>query len=398
MELTGKRICIIVENLPVPFDRRVWQEALTLREAGAEVSVICPAGRDASRSYECLEGVRIYRHHLPVEGNGPVGYLREYFAAFRNQRRLLKQAWNDVNGFDAIQICNPPDLLYLNARPYKKKYATKIVFDHHDINPELFLAKFGRKNIYYYLLLHFESRTFACCDHSIATNESYRQVALNRGRMNESCVTVVRSAPKLDRLERRPPEPSLKKGKTLTIGYVGVIGQQEGIDHLLEAIRYLIDLHQYSDFHCYVCGDGPARQAMQDYCSKLRLDNYVTFTGRISDDELLSILNTADVCVNPDVPNEMNDKSTMNKIMEYMALGKPIVQYDLTEGRYSAQDSSLYVTPNSREEFAEAILRLASDVELRAEMGKRGIERVMSELNWSVESPKYRSVYVELLS
>ena len=396
MELTGKAICIVVENLPVPFDRRVWQESTALKRAGAEVAVICPTGKYADAYFEQIDGVRIYRYDLPLEGNGLLGYCLEYFSAYRNQARLLKRVWRDFDGLDAIQFCNPPDLLYLNALPYKKRYGTKLVFDHHDISPELYLAKFGRKDFIYRMLLHFEARSFSACDRSIATNESYRAIATGRGGMDPDKVTVIRSGPALERFSAVEPREDLKKNNSIIIGYVGVIGQQEGVDHLLDAMKHLVQTFGYDQFHCYVCGNGPSLAGIKRYCTTLGIDEFVTFTGRIADSELMAILSTADICVNPDVHNEMNDKSTMNKIMEYMALGKPVVQYDLTEGRRSAGGSSLYVKPNDRLEFARAIKRLADDPELRAEMGKVGMTRVREHMNWGIEAPKYIAVYSRL--
>jgi glycosyltransferase involved in cell wall biosynthesis len=238
--------------------------------------------------------------------------------------------------------------------------------------------------------------TFRTCHLSIATNESYREIALTRGGMDAGDVHVVRSGPSLERLIRQPPVPALRKGRSILIGYVGVIGQQEGIDHLLEALRILIDDLGFSDFHCTICGGGPELEAMRRRCTELGLDDHVEFAGRIPEAQLLAILNTADICVNPDVWNVMNDRSTMNKVMEYMALGKPIVQYELREGRVSAGGASLYARPNDRTDFAARILELVQNPGLRAEMGAIGRERIEKYLNWSVEEPKLLAAYSQL--
>ncbi len=228
---------------------------------------------------------------------------------------------------------------------------------------------------------------------SIATNESYRRIALERGRMPPDKVFVVRSGPSLDRLKILPPDPALKKGRKYLVGYVGVMGRQEGIDLLLQAARYIVREKGRQDVHFGLVGGGTELNAMKALAAELGVADYVTFTGRVPDAELLAMLNTADVCVNPDVANEMNDKSTMNKIMEYMALGKPIVQFDLTEGRFSAQEASLYARQNDPVDMAEKILSLLDDEDRRRSMGNFGRLRVANELSWDHEVPKLLAAY-----
>lgn len=391
MNITGKKVLIIVENLPLPFDRRVWQEANTLKDNGAEVFIICPKGKGYESSYENIHGIHIYRHKLPVEGNSVFGYFAEYFSALFWELLLAIKIFIK-HRFDVIQACNPPDLIFLVALPFKL-FGVKFVFDHHDINPELYIAKKGKQDFFYKLMLFLEKLTFRLADISIATNHSYKEIAIARGKMAPEDVFVVRSGPKLERLKIQPPQPELKYGKSILIGYVGVIGQQEGIDHLLEVLSILVNEHRYTDFHCTICGGGPALEAMQQYAAELNLQNFVNFTGRIPDEELLPILNTADICVNSDVWNEMNDKSTMNKVMEYMALGKPMVQYDLKEGRFSASLASLYAKANDRQDFAQKLLELINDPAKRAEMGEFGRNRVESQLQWEIEAPKLIRAY-----
>ncbi len=390
-----KRILIIVENLPLPFDRRVWQEANTLKNAGYEVFIICPVGKGYEKRYEEINGIHIYRHPLPLEGSGVLGYVLEYSCALFWEFYLALKIFLK-HGFDAIQACNPPDIIFIVGLFFKVFFRKKFVFDHHDINPELYLAKFGKKDIFYKIMLLLERLTFMCADLSIATNESYKKIAIERGKMDPKKVTVVRSGPSLERMKIVPPNPKWKKNRRFLVGYVGVMGKQEGIDHLLEVARILVYEKKRQDIQFVLIGDGTELQNLKKLCKDLKLEDYVTFTGRIPDEPMLEILNTADVCVNPDIPTEMNDKSTMNKIMEYMALGKPIVQYDLTEGRFSAQDASLYARPNDKYDFAEKIEWLLDHPEERKRRGQFGYKRVREELHWGVEAPKYLQVYETL--
>lgn len=381
MQTDSRKILIIVENLPVPFDTRVWQEATTLAANGYTVSVICPKGKGFDKEYEELEGVRIYRHDLPAEGNGAIGYAREYLTALREEYRLAKKIYNEV-GFDVIHGCNPPDDIYMVARAFRSK-GVDYVFDHHDICPELFEAKFGKKSgLLYKSQLWLERNTYRHCKFAFVTNESYRQIALTRGGMAPEDVIVLRSGPKLERLKIQEPKPEIRRGKRYMVGYLGVIGQQEGIEYLLEAARYLKEEKGRDDIFWGIVGGGPHLAELRRQCSRMGLDDVVEFTGRVSDQKLLDYLNTADVCVNSDEYNEMNDKSTMNKILEYMALGKPIVQFDLTEGRYSAQEASLYARPNDARDLGDKVAELLADPERRRRMGEYGRQRVLNELSW----------------
>lgn len=376
----SRKILIIVENLPVPFDTRVWQEASTLAMNGYTVSVICPKGKGYDKEYELLNGVHIFRHDLPKEGNGFIGYVKEYGSALYNQYKLAKKIYKSI-GFDVIHGCNPPDNIYLIANRFKK-FGVKYVFDHHDICPELFEAKFGKKGLLYKSQLWLERNTYKNCEFAFVTNESYKRIAIERGKMDPEKVFVLRSGPKLERLKIQPPKHEIKKGKKYMVGYLGVIGQQEGIEYLLEAAKYIKNEKKRNDIFFGIVGGGPHLNELKEKCSNLNLDDIVEFTGRVSDQVLLDYLNTADICVNSDEFNEMNDKSTMNKILEYMALGKPIVQFDLTEGRYSAKEASLYAEPNNHKDMAEKILFLLDNKEKREYMSKYGRNRIINELSW----------------
>ena len=376
-----RKVLIIVENLPVPFDTRVWQEATTLAENGYIVSVICPKGKGYDKEKEILNGVNIYRHDLPKEGNGVFGYAREYWCALREEYSLAKKIYNEI-GFDFIHGCNPPDNIYMVAKKFKK-YGVQYIFDHHDICPELYEAKFGKTSgLFYKSQLLLERHTYKNCSFAFVTNESYKKIAIERDKMEPEKVYVLRSGPKLERLKIKPIKPEIKRGRMFMIGYLGVIGQQEGLEYILMAADYIRNTLKRNDIFWGIVGGGPHLAKLKEISNGMGLDDIVEFTGRVSDEKMLDYLNTADVCVNPDKYNAMNDKSTMNKILEYMALGKPIVQFDLTEGRYSAQDASLYAEKNNARDMADKIISLLDNPEKRKEMSEYGRNRIINELSW----------------
>jgi glycosyltransferase involved in cell wall biosynthesis len=386
-----RRVLILVENLPSPFDRRVWQEAGALRDAGYAVSIICPTGKGYEKKYEVIDDIHIWRYSLAAEAEGALGYLVEYASAlvwtfFLSWKVLFKR------GFDVIHACNPPDLFFFIGG-FFKLLGKKFLFDHHDANPELYEAKFGRRDFLWKVMVWLERMTFRFADVSIATNQSYRRIAIERGGMAPERVFVVRSGPSLERLKIVPPVESLKQGKRFLVGYVGVMGRQEGIDYLLRAVAHLVHDLRRCDVHFGLVGGGTSLEEMKALAKELGVAEYVTFTGRVADAELLAMLNTADVCVNPDVANDMNDISTMNKIMEYMALGKPMVQFDLAEGRFSAQAASLYARRNNAFDFALKITELLDDPQKRLELGAYGRRRVENELEWRYEVPKLLAAY-----
>lgn len=388
--LAGRRILIIVENLPVPSDRRVWLEARTLQACGAEVTVICPTGKGHEAREEVIEGVTIYRHPLPREGSGAAGYLAEYGAALFWQSRLALRAFRR-RGFDVIHACNPPDLIFLVALPFRL-LGKRFVFDHHDLSPELYEAKFGRRGVFWRLLMLCERLTFGLATVSIATNESYRQIALTRGGMKAADVFTVRSGPDLSRLRPVAPVDGWRNGRRYLVGYVGVMGEQEGIDLLLAAAAHLVAKGR-QDIQFVLVGGGPSLPDLRRMASAMGLDGCVTFTGRVPDAALFEVLSTADLCVNPDRVNAMNDKSTMNKILEYMAFSRPIVQFDVTEGRVSAGDASLYARPNDPVDFADRIEELLADPRGRAEMGRIGLERVTGQFAWPLQAGALIAAY-----
>jgi len=399
MASAGK-ILIIVENLPVPFDRRVWQEANSLKNEGYEISIICPKGKGYEKKFEIINDIYIYRHSLPFEAKRALGYFGEYTCALFWEFVLSLKVYF-IRGFDVIHACNPPDLIFLIALFYKMLLKKKFVFDHHDLNPELWLAKGGKKDIFYKLLLLLEKFTFMTADISIATNESYKEIAVLRGEMKEEDVFEVRSAPIIGKFESLIPElpdESIKNGKEYMVGYVGVMGKQDGVDYLLRAIDFIVNRRKRENVFFVIIGDGPEWNNSVKLSKELRLDNFVSFTGRIPDKEMIEYLYACDICVNPDVVNDFNDKSTMNKIIEYMILGKPIVQFDMREGRYSADTASLYAKANDETDFAKNILKLLDNEPLRKSMGEIGKKRIKDKFSWKNSEKVLLKAYNYLLN
>ena len=392
-----RRILIVVENLPVPLDRRVWLEATSLQANGYEVSVICPTGRGWDKAYEEIDGIHIYRYPEPVEAHsGAAAYAREYLWSLWHWFRLARRVRRE-RGFDVIQGCNPPDLIFLLALWHRVR-GVRYLFDHHDVCPELFEAKFGRKGALYKIMLIWERMTFATASVSIATNESFREIALRRGKMRPEDVFVVRSAPKIEKFEIRPADPAMRKGAGTVLGYVGVIGQQEGMDLLVAAAEHLIRDLKRDDVHFLIVGFGPEVPTVKADVAARGLEAYFTFTGALYGEELLRALNSCDIGVSPDPKNAMNDISTMNKVMEYMTLEKPVVQFDLKEGRASAEDASVYAAANDPQDFARKIAGLMDRPDSRERMGKIGRARVLDKLSWAHSVPNLLAAYERIFS
>jgi glycosyltransferase involved in cell wall biosynthesis len=390
------RILILVENLSVPFDRRVWQESRALVEAGYDVVVICPTGtgRDTEREV-VLDGVRILRYPLQAATGGPAGYPWEYGQALWHTLRLARRVRRE-GPVHAVQACNPPDLLFLAALPLMARGA-KFVFDHHDLVPELFESRFpGGPAVLRSVAVLAEQITFALAHGVISTNESYRQVALTRGRKRPDAVQVVRSAPDLNRFSPREADPSLRRGRRYLAAYVGVMGPQDGVDYALRALAHLRHERGRDDLHTIFMGDGDAYDDLVALAGRLELDDCVEFPGRVSNDHLQRCLSTADVCLSPDPPNPLNDVSSMNKVVEYMAMGRPIVSFDLTEARVSAGEAAVYATGDERE-FAELLSTLLDDPDRRAAMGAIGRARVADRLSWDTSRRNLLEFYRRLI-
>ena len=391
-----KKVLIIVENMSVPFDPRVWKEASSLQKNGFEVTVLCPRGKGQEQGHEVIDGVHIYRHPLPEEGHRFLGYLLEYSCALFWE--VLYSWWIFVRrGFHVIQACNPPDNMFLIALPFKL-LGVKFIFDHHDANPELYVAKYGNTGFLYELQVWLEKFTYRFSDVVMATNCSYRDLAITRGGIAPEDVFVVRNGPDLETFRAVPPNPDLKYGKPYLVGYVGNMSDQEGLDILLD-VALQIKNSGRRDVHFTCIGGGPGLLGLRKMVKDKKLEDTVNFTGRIPFDNLLEILSTADVCVNPDKPCDMNDISTMIKIMEYMALRKPIVQFDLKEGKYSAQDASLYAdTKNQVNDFADKILCLLDHPDERIRLGEFGRRRVEDALAWDYSVENLLAAYERAFS
>jgi len=391
-------ILIIVENLTMPLDRRVWQEARTLRDAGYTVSVICPKGAEYTRPYELLDGIHVFRHSLPLEADGAAGYAIEYGAALFWQFVLSVKVFFKV-GFDVVQACNPPDLMFLVAGFWKYLFGKPFIFDHHDINPELFEVKFGRRGFFHRLLLAAERATFRTADVSIAINETFKDIAVARGGMAEDRVFIVRSIPELSYFKRTAPDRSLRGGRRILAGYCGVMGAQDGVDMLVRAMAHLIHVEGRRDIGCAIVGGGTEVPNLKRLARELGVEDDVTFTGFLpSGEPHLAALSAFDVGVIPDPKNVFNDKISMNKVFEYMTLGIPFVQFDLVEGRRAAGDASLYVAECTPEALAAGIARLADDPALRAELVAKGQERRHSVLRWEPEKARLLAAYETALS
>ena len=387
----GRRILIIVENLTLPLDRRVWQEATTLRDAGHTVSVICPIGGRHTASYECLDGIHIFRHPLPLEASGALGYVVEYASA------LFWEAWLSFVvlhkiGFDLIQACNPPDTIFLIAGFYRL-FGKPFIFDHHDINPELYEAKFGKRGVFHKLLTMFERWTFRTADVAIATNATFKRIAIERGGMDPSRVFIVRSIPDLKRFRRVEPDAALRKGRKTLLGYVGIMGAQDGVDLLVKAMADIVHRQGRTDVQCAVIGSGTELEPLKALARKLGVEDFVTFTGFRTGDQLLASFSAFDVGVIPDPKNVYNDKISMNKVFEYMALGIPFVAFDLDETRRTAGDAGLYAADNCPRQLATRLLQLADDRELNARMGQAGKARAAAELVWERERLELLAAY-----
>jgi glycosyltransferase involved in cell wall biosynthesis len=386
------RLLIIVQNLPVPFDRRVWLECQALTSAGYRVAVVCPKGK-GDPSYQVVDGVQLYKYRPYAPGGSKVSFVGEYVYSF------LATAWLTLRArlsgrFAVIQACNPPDIFWPIALFFRAADGTKFVFDHHDLSPELYESRFPEgPRLPYRGLRALERRTHRAADHVISTNDSYRDIAIKRSGKASDAVTVVRTGPDPERLKRGPADSDQRRGRKHLAAYIGVMGPQDGVDIVVRAADVVVRELARDDIAFTLIGSGDSFDELVALRDELGLAGHVEFTGRAPDDLVTRILSTADVGLSPDPKNPLNDVSTMNKSMEYMAFELPVVAFDLHETRVSVADAGVYVRPNDVREYAEAIVELMDDEAKRAELGKLGRERVEQELAWKYQQRAYLDVY-----
>jgi len=385
-------VCIVVENLPVPTDRRVWSEARALRDAGYIVSVISPKGKTSfTANYELLDGIHIYRHRM-WEASTALGYVLEYSLALVAEIYLVLKVFAQRR-FRILQGCNPPDNLFLLAL-LLKPFGVRYIFDHHDLSPELVEVKFGKNNRIISAFTRLaEKCSFKVAKVSIATNESFKEIAVSRGGKRPESVFVVRNCPDLKTLRRRPARPQIKQGKPFLVLYVGIMAKQDGLDLLLDSIEHLVKSGKREDTHFLLVGGGAMLPGLRATVEQRDLKEFVTFTGQVPHDEVVEYLSTADIGVAPDPKTPMNDNSTMIKIFEYMAFGLPIVLFDLKEGRNVAGPAALYAKANDTADFTAQLSRLLDNAELRDQLGTAGRKRIEDRLNWENEKLNLLQAY-----
>jgi asparagine synthase (glutamine-hydrolysing) len=387
-------VLVIVQNLPVPFDRRVWLECLALRAAGFEVSVVCPKGC-SDPAYEVLEGVHIYKYPPAPEARGMLGFVGEFAYSFLATLRLAVKAWRRRR-FDVIQACNPPDTFWLLAL-FFRPFGVKFVYDQHDLCPELYESRFpDGSSLVTRILLALERATYRSAHHVIVTNGSYRSKALERGGVPEDRVTIVRTGPDPELLTRGEGKPEHRRGFEHLAVYIGVMGPQDGVDIAIRAAAHLKHKLSRKDIGITLIGSGDCFEELKALAVSLAVDDIVHFTGRAPDSLVAEIMSSAEVGLSPDPKSPLNDVSTMNKTMEYMAFGLPVVAFDLTETRVSAEDAAVYAEPNDVAAFAQTIADLVDDADGRALMSRIGRERVEQVLAWPIQAPNYVGVYQSL--
>jgi glycosyltransferase involved in cell wall biosynthesis len=392
------RVLILIQNATAPLDQRVWPQAQALAARGCEVHVICPRGNGYNRRRENIGGIRIYRYAPGPEGRSVIGYLLEYAIAIFSML-FLTLAMRARRRIDVVHICNPPDLLFLVALPLKALGGVVVVYDHHDACPELMMAKgFGAGSWPVRLNKLFERLTYRACDVSLEPNESFRDIALDRGRMRQEDTFVVRNAPRRTRFSGSRADDKYRYGREHMVAYVGIMAIQDGLDYLIDAAHIIVADWERHDIQFVLAGSGPELKRLRERVRLMNLGDYITFTGFIADPVTLgSLLATADVCVSPDPANPVNNISTMHKTVEYMSLRKPIVQFDLSEGRVSAGEASLYAAPDDTTDFAKAIVRLIDDPETRDRMGEIGFRRITTDLSWDAQVPSFLAAYERAL-
>ncbi len=389
----GRKVLMVVENYSVPFDRRVWREARALRDAGCKIIVLCPKTPDNPEPYSMLEDIEIFRFPMYFSSGNAFGYVLEYlnFLIFSMLYAIYIYLFK---GFNVIHVSNPPDLLWIIALPFKP-LGVRFIYDQHDLVPETFESKFPGKgeSLVTKLLIVLERVSYRLADAVIVTNKSYYSNAVRRGNIRPDKIFIVRNGPDLREFTPLPPNPKWKFGHKYLCAFIGVMGRQDGVDIIIQAAKHIVKKRGREDIAFILIGKGEEYESLVKMADEFGLSEHVKFTGRVDDPTAIEILCTADVCLAPDPPGPLNDVSTMNKVMEYMAMGKPIVSFDLKETRFSAQDSSIYVSGNDPVEYAKGILSLLENEDLRKKMGEFGRKRVETELKWEKQIENLYKTY-----
>lgn len=390
-----RRVLVLVHNLPVPLDQRSWLQCRALADAGYGVSVICPRG-PGDPSFQKLQGVHIHKYAPPPPAKGVGGYLWEFaYSWVRIAWLAFKVARKE--GFDVVQACNPPDTYFALAAIFKLG-GRKFVFDQHDLNPEVYRSRFERPSRSLLAGLYaLERLSYVTADHVLSCNESYRSIALGRGRRRPGDVTIVRSAPDAERMRRAQPRPELRRGREHLLVYLGVMGPQDGVDLALRAVDELVHKRGCDDIHAAFLGFGDCFEDLVALSHELELDDFVTFTGRADLPMISAYLSTATLGLDPDPKNPLNEMSTMIKVLEYMAFELPMVAFDLKETRVSAGDAAVYAEPNDVGSFVDGIVHLLDDPAARARMGTAGRRRVEEVIGWEHHAGAYVDVYRRLI-
>jgi glycosyltransferase involved in cell wall biosynthesis len=393
--VSGPRVLIIIQNLWVPFDRRVWLECKALVASGYDVTVVCPKG-PGDPAYQVIDGVTVHQYKAYAPGGSKLGFVTEYAYSFLLTLRLVFRA-RKAGKFDVLQACNPPDIFWPIAMLLRRLDGTKFVFDHHDLCPELFQSRFGGTTSLPYKGLRFlERMTHRTADHVTSTNDSYRRIAITRSGKANHDVTVVRTGPDPEKLVRGSADEELRRGHRYLVTYIGVMGPQDGVDIVVRAADHIVNNLGRTDVAFTLMGGGDSFDEVVALRDELGLGEYIEFTGRVPDETVRAVMSTADVGLSPDPKNPLNDVSTMNKTMEYMAFELPVVAFDLVETKVSAADAAVYVEPNDVAQYGEAIVDLLDDEVRRRRMGKLGRERVEQVLAWKHQQTAYLEVYDQL--
>ena len=395
-ELAGKHIVLIIENEAVPFDRRMWNMALSLHEFGAHVTVICPKFGKDSEPYALLQGIHVYRYNNVFADGSVLGYVREYATAFVKTMWVYHKVLLKGPRVHVVHVANPPDIFWPFGL-YLKLFGTRFIFDEHDLSPEAYLSRFSKETedtgFLFRILVLFQRLSYRVANVVISTNETYRGKAVSVDSSYAHKTFVVRNGPDTRTFHLHPSNPSLRKGHKYMAAYIGVMAIQDGVEYIVKAVDILVNRKGFKDLIVYLIGNGDDWDRLKQMAAESGVADHIVFTGRIPDGPALEILSTADVCLSPDPYSPLNELSTMTKIMEYMCLGKPIVSFHLKENKYSAGGAALYVDNNNPEAFADGIVTLLEDPAMATQMGTSGIQRVKDELSWEKQSEKLLATY-----